>query len=414
MKAVGLITEYNPFHNGHAYHIARAKEVTGADTVVVVMSGNFIQRGEPAILDKWTRANLALQNGVDVVIELPFFYAVQPSHLFARGAVQLLAAMGIEDIVFGAEHADVDWLDLARKAPQADKLGDAQVKDKSQTFASAYAQELEAQTGFVLSDPNDILALGYATAVLELDLAEKVTLHAIAREQAEYHDKDIDDTKQIASASAVRLALHKGKWAKIEHVVPAQTFKALQEKPNTTNFEDKFWALLRYRLLTDTVGQIGGTYQMAEGLEHRLTAMTLGEPGPQSLQSYIKAVKSKRYTYARIQRTLLYTLLNIKVDQMQAAMADPYLRLLGFSSQGQAWLNANKKAFTLPLISRMDVGLAKANLRLDYKAGKIWQMLAEGDKVPAQDISRVPLFVEREISAPKGDQSDEMGESTVK
>jgi predicted nucleotidyltransferase len=395
MKAVGLVTEYNPFHNGHAYHAAKAKEITGADVVVAVMSGNFIQRGEPAILDKWTRANMALQNGVDLVIELPVFYAVQPSHLFAKGAVQLLAAMGIQDDVFGAEHADVDWLDLAKQAPQAENFGDGQ--SRNQTFASAYAQELAAQTGFVLEDPNDILALGYAKAVLDLGLEGQMHLHAISRLEAGYHDTEIADQQQIASASAVRLALHKNKWEKITNVVPPQTLKALREKPNTTHFEGAFWQLLRYRLLTDTVGQIGGTYQMAEGLEHRLTAMTMGEPGPQSLQSYIKAVKSKRYTYARIQRTLLYTLLNIKVDQMQAAMADPYLRLLGYTTQGQSFLNAEKKNFTLPLISRVDMGLAKSNLRLDYKAGKLWQMLAEGDKIPAQDVSRVPLAVQNTV-----------------
>lgn len=109
MKAVGLVTEYNPFHNGHIYHIEAAKAATGADVVVAVMSGNFVQRGEPALMDKWHRAQLALSHGVDLVIELPTFFAVQPSHLFADGAIQLLTALNVKQVVFGSEHADVDF-----------------------------------------------------------------------------------------------------------------------------------------------------------------------------------------------------------------------------------------------------------------------------------------------------------------
>ena len=118
MEAVGLITEYNPFHNGHAYHVAQAKALTGADVVVAVMSGNYVQRGVPATFDKWQRAELALRGGVDLVFELPFAFAVQPAHIFARGAVQLLADAGVKTIVFGAEHGDLDFLALAQQAHQ--------------------------------------------------------------------------------------------------------------------------------------------------------------------------------------------------------------------------------------------------------------------------------------------------------
>lgn len=399
MKAVGIVTEYNPFHNGHLYHIEQAKKLTGADVVIAVMSGNFVQRGEPAIFDKWTRAQVALQNGVDIVIELPTFFAVQPSHIFTEGAVKLLAAMGVEDIVFGSEHADVDFLTLAKNAPdvQLSKKSDAgNFKDRKQTFASAYAHELEMSTGFKLEDPNDILAFGYARAVSKLGLESQINLRPIQRMSAGYHDKTFTEDQKIASASSIRLALHKGKLEKLADVVPNETKALLSSSANTINFEQPFWQLLKYRLVTDTVGQLGQIYQMAEGLEHRLSAMALGEPGPQSYQSYIKAVKSKRYTFARIQRTLLYTLANIKVDQMQAAMQDAYLRVLGFTHLGQQYLNVTKKHLDLPLISKVDMSLAKSNLRLDYKAGKLWQMLATGDNVPQQDVSRVPILVEKE------------------
>jgi len=388
MKVVGLVTEYNPFHNGHIHHIQEAKRVTQADVVVAVMSGNFVQRGEPALFDKWTRAKAALENGVDLVIELPTFYAVQPSHLFAEGAVKLLSALGIEDMVFGSEHADVDFLALANEAPAIDQ--GQKFQNKNQTFAKSYAQQLENETGFVLEDPNDILAFGYAKAVLKLDV--NMALHPIQRVVAGYHDQTLMDSQSIASASSIRLALHKGKLEKIQNVVPNNTLAAINSEINTVGFEEKFWPLLKYRLTTDTIGQLGQVYQMAEGLEHRMAAVALAETGPQSYQSFIKSVKSKRYTFARIQRMLFYTLLNVKVDQMQAAMQDPYLRVLGFTDAGQHYLNEIKKTVTLPIISKVDQQLAKANLRLDFKAGKLWQMLAS-EQDQQQDVTRKPIYV---------------------
>lgn len=393
MKAVGIIAEYNPFHNGHAYHLQEAKRITGADVAVVVMSGNFVQRGEPAILDKWERTKLALHNGADLMVELPVFDAVQPGHLFAQGAVRILAALGVSDLVFGSEHPDVDFMDLAKRSEENQSEG--QYTDRTKTYASAFAAELEEKTGFKLEDPNDILAFSYAKAVL----AENVdmTLHPIARKEADYHDKGIDDKKEIASASSIRLALHKGKWEKVEKVVPADTLKALKEKPNSLGFEKPFFELLRYRLLTDTVGQLGQVYQMAEGLEYRLAGVATAKEAPQSYQSFIRSVKSKRYTFARMQRTMLYTLLNIKVDQMQAAMADSYIRLLGFTDDGQAYLSEVKRRARLPIISRVDQGLAKSNLRLDYKAGLVWQLLAgQADSKEGQDLARRPIHYIKE------------------
>ncbi|CAK8054648.1 nucleotidyltransferase [Eupransor demetentiae] len=390
MTTVGIVAEYNPFHNGHAYQIKQAKEMTGADTVVVVMSGNFVQRGEPALLDKWTRAKLAVEGGADLVVELPVFYAVQPSHLFAQGAVRLLGAMGVENLVFGSEHPDVDFLKLADEAPALE--GQQGFADKKQTFAANYADQLEEATGFKLEDPNDILAFGYAKAVRELKLDMK--LWPMARLEAGYHDQTFEEGQTIASASSIRLALHKGKFEKIDKVVPEETKKALAEENTTINFEEKFFPLIQYRALTDTVGQLGQVYQMAEGLEYRVAAVASQANGPQNYQSFVRAIKSKRYTFARMQRTLLYTLLNIKVDQMQAAMQDPYLRILAFDQKGQTFLNEIKKTVELPLISRVDMSLAKANLRLDYKAGEVWKLLArEGG--PAQDVGRRPIQIEK-------------------
>ncbi|MFR6560392.1 MAG: nucleotidyltransferase family protein, partial [Weissella confusa] len=184
MEAVGLVTEYNPFHNGHAYHVAQAKAVTGADTVVAVMSGNYVQRGVPAVFDKWRRTELALAGGVDIVFELPFAFAVQPAHIFARGAVQLLADAGVSSIVFGAEHAELDFLALAQQARERLAADDHFSADYSQTYATAFNDVLAEVVGFRLTDPNDMLGFAYATAVIELGLADQIRLQPIQRIKA--------------------------------------------------------------------------------------------------------------------------------------------------------------------------------------------------------------------------------------
>ena len=152
MQAVGLITEYNPLHNGHRYHLRQAQQLTNADCVIVVMSGDWLQRGEPAILDKWTRAKLALENGADLVIELPVFFATQPAHLFARGGIELLSALDCTSVVFGAEHPELDFQRLAT----AIAARQGSFTHYNATFATQFNAALQAATGVTLTAANDI------------------------------------------------------------------------------------------------------------------------------------------------------------------------------------------------------------------------------------------------------------------
>lgn len=375
MKVVGLITEYNPFHNGHIYHIQEAKRITNADIVVVIMSGNFVQRGEPAIVDKWQRAQTALANGVDLIFELPFFYAVQPSHIFADGAIKLLADLQIDSLVFGSEHPDTDFIELAKQAPKI--AGEKNFKH-NQTFASQYSQQLFEITGFKLEEPNDILAFGYASAVVANNLEKQIKLYPINRSGADYHDQEATD-QNIASATAIRKMVSEN--LDYQKFTPMNNLSAMDYKTN-------YFKLLSYRLSMDTAGQLRQIYQMNEGLENNLKSV-IEKNKADSLNSFIEDVKSKHLTYARLQRTLTYTLINIKVDQMQEALQEPYLRLLGYNQTGQGYLNAIKKQIKYPLITHVDLPIAKKQIRIDYRAGILFNQIFNLNQ--AQDIARIPI-----------------------
>lgn len=291
MQAVGLITEYNPLHNGHQYHLSTAKRLTGADCTVVVMSGNWLQRGEPAILDKWTRARLALTAGADLVIELPVFYATQPAHLFARGGVELLSALGCESLVFGAEHPELDFGHLTHAlTAQPDAF-----KHYNATFATQFNAALKAATGVTLTAANDMLGFCYYLANQQLGAPLKLV--PIKRQAADHNSATIEQASPFASGTAIREAAFKQDWTAIRPVVPAATLTAL-ETERRQSWAD-FWPYLQYQLLTVDVARSGQYDQMAEGLEYRMREMV--QPAT-DFTDFLQRVKSKRYTYTRLQR----------------------------------------------------------------------------------------------------------------
>ncbi|MGV0167263.1 nucleotidyltransferase [Furfurilactobacillus sp. WILCCON 0119] len=383
MRVVGVVTEYNPFHNGHRYHLEQARSLTHADVVVAVMSGNFVQRGEAALLDKWHRANEALHNGADVVVELPFYWAVQPAHLFAEGALRLLSALQAQTMVFGAEHPETDFTALAQV--QIDDA--AAFKTFDQTYATQFTSQLAEKTGFLLDQPNDILSYGYAVANANLD--HPLTLQPLKRQGQGYHDEDLTTaTTAFASATALRTALFNQKsQAELAPYVPATTLADLTAADVTpqAGWSAAMWQLLRHTLLMTPIEELGQIYQMAEGLEYR---MKEAAERHQTYSDFMDAIKTKRYTYSRLQRVCLYTLLHATAAEMTPPQAD-YLRLLGFTPTGQAFLNQYKKQFTLPVVNRFDQKLKHATLNLDYRAGMLYEMLTG---VP-QDFRHDPLRV---------------------
>lgn len=374
LHAVGLITEYNPFHNGHLYHLTTAKRQTGADVVVAVMSGNFTQRGEPAILDKWTRAQIALANGADLVIELPIFHAVQPAHYFAAGALQLLNALQVETVVFGAEHPTWDFAQLV--AAEA-AFNAAEFHDYHATYASQFNAQLQAQTGYSLTDPNDILAFSYFKA--RSQAGYQLDLQPMQRIANHYHQQTITGT--IASASAIRQAV--ATQQPLADTVPAATAAALAGLTHVPDWAT-LYPILRNQLIQTPVAQLAQYYQMGEGIEYRMQAAA---ERSLTFADFLKQVKTKRYTYAYLTRLCLYVTLGITKAEVAAAQANPYLHVLGFSERGQAYLSQIKKTVTLPLIVKVDQDLKGGLLNLDYRAGKLYQMFTPVE----QDLKHAPI-----------------------
>lgn len=374
MKAVGLVAEYNPFHNGHRYHLQRAKELTGADVVVAVMSGNFVQRGVPAIVDKWHRAKEALANGIDLVVELPVFYAVQPAHLFAAGALRLLAGLGVEDVVFGAEHPSWDFQAMVAAERE---FHSTKFHHYNATFATQFNQELVKQTGHQLIEPNDILAFAYQKAKADQQLP--INLRPIKRRGSDYHDQQI--VGKIASATAIREAVTKGQ---IPHgTLPAASAADLASVQSVPSWQ-QLYPLLRNQLIQAPVTQLATAYEVAEGLEYR---MKDAAERHLDFAGFQQAVKSKRYTYARLLRAEFYLLLQATVDQVEQQMAHPYYHVLGFTAAGQRYLHQVKKQLPYPLIVKVDRQLKQGLLNLDYRAGKVYQTFTREE----QDLKRPPL-----------------------
>lgn len=382
MRITGIIAEYNPLHNGHIYQLQQARQQSQADLVIVCMSGNYVQRGQAALLDKWSRAELALQNGADMVVELPFVSAVQPADRFATGAVQLLAALGCQTIAFGSEQPTFDYQQAGQQIIDLPEQSAAFV-DYQKTYATQLNEFYQEQLSLQIDQPNHLLGISYAVA--NARLAQPLNLLAIKREQAQHGDQTIS-TAPYASASAIRQVVTQGTaLAALQHVVPAGTLAALADSTLLT--EDQLWPLLKYRIESLSLAQLRQVYQMSEGLEYRFKKVI---HKANSYTELLQALKTKRYTYARLQRVCLYVLLNIQPADIQQGLQRPYIRLLGFNEIGQQHLHQLKKTTDLPIISKVsakmgaETGLLGLEVRVDRLREQFgWQ---------SQNFARQPIF----------------------
>lgn len=378
-RITGIITEYNPFHNGHLYQIQQVKKQFPDVPLVIAMSGNFLQRGEPAIIDKWHRAAECLANGADLVMELPLMAAVQPADRFAYYGVWTLAQMGVTDLFFGAEHATFDFMHDAQKAMEIT----GNFNKYHESFAKIYQQVIAEKVGHQVDQPNDLLGLAYAKANLKLKAG--INLHPIQRKNANYHDIELNDAGTIASASAIREALHHQNQD-FEKFVPHQTAQDLKKQPLVS--WDDFWIHLKMELLTHSPQELEKIYGMAEGIQYRMIAMAQRSEFAGSFDSWIKAVKNKRFTYTRLSRLATMTLLHITWDDVASFEAQPYLRVLGFSKKGQAVLHNAKKNCDYPIITNVSQDEKKGILRIDYRAGKVYQAVCGNE----QDLKHAPIM----------------------
>lgn len=380
MPVAGIIAEYNPFHNGHLYQIQAVKKKFPDAPLVVAMSGNFLQRGEPASFDKWTRAEQALANGADLVVEIPVLACVQPADRFAFNGVSILASLGVTDLFFGAEHAEYDFADYARLVQSAH--GD--FKTYSESYAATFQKAVAAKIGHNVDQPNDLLGLAYAKA--NLKLGEPLRLNPIQRKNANYHEVELK-AGTIASATAIRQHYLAGNLAKLSAYVPEATLATLKTQRLLT--WDDFFPYLKYKLLSTTPARLGEIYGMAEGIEYRLKEQMERLPSTADFDQWLKAVKTKRFTYTRLSRLACALLLELTPAEVKEYNKAPYMRLLGFNAKGQQVLSRAKKTSAHQIIAKVSKDDKNAAYRVDYRAGKIYQLQNQLE----QDLKRAPIRI---------------------
>ena len=309
MKVLGVVVEYNPFHNGHLYHLESAKKLTNPDFTIAVMSGNFCQRGEPAIVNKFARAKMALSNGIDVVLELPVVYSLQDAGGFAIGSIGIFEKLGlVTDIVFGSESSDLDFLKSIAKVlyenpNEFDQLIKKELK-KGLSYPNArkYALKefLKFEENFVdkLANSNDILGIEYLKAILKFK--SKIKPHVIKRIGAKYNETELKE--KISSATAIRNAIRKN--LSIKEYVPHTTYEILQNEFNEgrgpvflENFDQFILSILRLK----SRKELEKIYGFKEGLDKRFID---GADKTTNIKEFIEFVKTKRFTFSRIRRLM--------------------------------------------------------------------------------------------------------------
>lgn len=382
MKACGVIVEYNPFHNGHKYHVNQAKKVSQADCIIAVMSGPFLQRGEPAIIDKFHRAKAALTAGVDLVLELPYMYAVQSSENFGKGAVMTLNEIGVSSICFGSESGKVDdFVDSYQMLKNHEVQFDKAVQfhlNKGHSFPKASHLSYE-EIGLKQIDmfkPNNILGFSYVKTILNHNMNIKPL--TIKRLQNDFHDKEI--THHIASATSIRESLTtEGLTDKVSKTFPDQTLTILdkyKQQTGTWHSWDDYFPFLLYRIMTMSADQLRCIQGVDEGLEHRIKRVA---EKADSFTNLMERMKTKRYTWTRLQRMFTHILTHTLKDDYDA-MHDqtvPYIRLLGMTSTGQQYLNSIKKDINIPLITQLT---RNHQLAIDEKASRTYYTILTSDK----------------------------------
>lgn len=358
MKIVGLITEYNPFHAGHLYHMQQARELTGADYCVVLMSGSFVQRGEPAIFDKYLRTKTALLAGADLVLEIPAAFSTASAHEFAAYGVALLSAIGVDAVVFGSECGQIEILKQAayalnhESAEFQERLRKGLKAGLTYPQARAKALEMEDTRASVLSSPNNILGIEYLRAAE--DLHSPMEFYTISRKGSGYHEDTLADAN-FPSASAIRgiirnsLSKDKDLLDILASHLPAVTHPAYTGAVPV--FVDDFSELLNAAVL-----QLQATFSIAD-LSPELAARLAKPPYfPLSFEERIQALKTRQLTYTRVSRALLHLVLGMREEDISRWKEEGYAlyaRILGFRRQSSPLLSCLHKKSSIPLITKM-------------------------------------------------------------
>lgn len=371
MDVIGVIAEYNPFHNGHLYHINEIKRMYPNSIIVAVISTSFLQRGEVSILNKWDKTRICLENGIDLVIELPFVFSSQSADVFSYGALKILNYLNVNKLVFGSESNDIKLLYNLAKEQLNNKSYDKKVKkylDEGYNYPTAMSKALSSK----VSSPNDLLAISYIKQIIKNNY--NITPISIKRTN-NYHDINIKSN--ITSATSIRNLIKNNK--SIKKYVPNDTYKYIYKNINIFSY-------LKYKINADK--DILNTYQTVdEGIENRLINYINKS---KTIDDFIFNIKTKRYTYNKINRMFIHILTSFTKEDAKDIDVT-YIRVLGFNTKGKTYLKEIKKDINIPLITSYK-NINDNNLNIEYKVTCIYSILVNDDTLIKKELEK-PIII---------------------
>ena len=378
MNVIGVIAEYNPFHLGHLYQINKIKEIYKDSIIIAIVSSSFTQRGDVSILNKWDKTRIALDNGIDLVIELPYFYAGQSSDIFAKGAVTILNYLGIDTLVFGMESDDINNLKLMADIQLNDKNYNNIVKEylsNGYNYPTALSKAIKDILNLDIYLPNDLLALSYIKQVKLIN--NNINVIGIKRTN-DYHSKEI--TSNIVNASLIREQFKNN--LDISNYIPNYDTNKLYN----VSVND-FYPLLKYQILNN-INNLDKFLTVDEGIDNRIKKYIKNS---NSWDELVNNIKTKRYTYNKINRMLMHILFNLTKEESKDIVID-YVRVLGFNSKGRSYLNKIKKNKDINIITNYKDGISKL-FDLENRVNNIYAIIVD-NKLIYEEYSHNPIIID--------------------
>ena len=369
LKKVGIIAEYNPFHNGHLYHLEETKKMFPDCYIVLVMSGNFTQRGDVSIINKWDKTEIALNYGVDLVVELPFVFATQSADIFAKASIEILNSLDVDYLVFGSESNDIKKLTALAEAQTNNKKYDNLVKvylSDGTNYPTALSKALTDITGIKIDKPNDILGITYIREIIRQK--SQIKPFTIKRNN-DYNAKELEDF--YSSATSIRYALKNN--SDVSNVVPEYTNRFLNKK---LMFIDDYFNLLKYNIMINNNLDLIQTVD--EGIHNRIKKYITTS---KSLDELILKVKTKRYTYNKLNRMFTHILCNFTKEEASKFNSIEYIRVLGFNNNGRLILKDVKDNIDIPIITNFS-DIKSSMLDIEFRTTCAYaSILDEQDKI---------------------------------
>lgn len=338
--STGIICEYNPFHNGHLYHINKIKEMFPDDIIVLVMSSHFLQRGDSSLINKWDKTDIALSLGVDIVIELPFVFSTQGADIFAKGSIEILKNMNVDKLVFGSETDDIDILKNIANIQINNDSFDLKVKtylDEGISYPTALSNAVYDLTDIKIDKPNDLLAISY---IKEIKKQMANIKPVCIKRTNDFHSLKLDN--EIVSATSIRNALKENE--DVKKYVPTIVYDYLQKE---LSFTEDYFDLLKYKIISD-LNILNIYHTVDEGIENRIKKYIHTS---NNMDELINNIKTKRYTYNKVKRMLTHILCSYTKEEALRTKNSEYIRILGFNKEGKNYLNKVKKTSLLPIIT---------------------------------------------------------------